>query len=74
MKCAAGTEEYSNAAKVGMFLENPGALCKRGTFTGELLFDWLAVDIVWKRIESFGLVLREPTRDPRIYENFEAKT
>lgn len=56
-----------------MFLESVGALYKHGTFSEELLFDWLAVDIVWKRIESFGLGLREATRDPRIYENFEAK-
>jgi hypothetical protein len=71
-KYPAGTEEYRDASKVCMYLESVGALYKHGLFSEELLFDWVAVDVVWERIKGFALGLREGAGDPRLYENFEA--
>ena len=71
-KYPAGTEEYRYASKVCMYLESVGALYKHGLFSEELLFDWVAVDIVWERIKGFALGLREAADNPRLYENFEA--
>jgi len=67
-----GSEGYGNASKIGGWHETLGTLYKHGLFNEELLFDWLAVGLVWDRIKGFALGVREQTGEPRIYENFEA--
>ena len=67
-----GSEGFSEATKICGWFETIGTLYKRGLFNEELLFDWLAVYIVWDRIKGFALGWREQTGEPRIYENFEA--
>jgi hypothetical protein len=37
----------------------------------ELLFDWIAVAMVWNRIKGFALGARKEAGEPRLYENFE---
>jgi hypothetical protein len=68
-----GHRGVEHRRKGGTFLESPGALEEHGRLSEELLFDWLGVDIVRKRIESSSLELREATRNPQICENFEVK-
>jgi hypothetical protein len=67
-----GSEGFANASKICKWYETIGTLYKNGLFNEELLFDWLAVYPVWDRIKGFALGWRQQTREPRIYENFEA--
>lgn len=67
-----GSEEYGKAAKICGYYETIGTLYKNGLFNGELLFDWLAVHLVWNRIKDFALGVRKEVEESRLYENFEA--
>ena len=67
-----GNEGYTKASKICGWYETIGTLYKQGLFNEELLFDWLAVALVWDRIKGFALGWREQTGEPRLYENFEA--
>ena len=67
-----GTEGYRNATKVCNWFETLGTLYKHGLFNEELLFDWLAVDLMWERLKGFALAVRQHHDEPRMYENFEA--
>ena len=71
-KYPAGSEEYGKASKIVGAMETLGTLYKHGLFNEELLFDWLAVSMVWDRISGFALGIREVADAPRLYENFEA--
>jgi len=67
-----GSEGFVNASKICGMFETIGTLYKHELFNEELLFDWLAVGLVWDRIKGFALGCREQTGEPRVYENFEA--
>ena len=67
-----GSEGAVKAGKVLGWYETLGTLYKHGLFNEELLFDWLAVSLVWDRIKGYALGLREQVGEPRMYENFEA--
>lgn len=67
-----GSEGFANASSICSWFETIGTLYKQGLFNEELLFDWLAVDLVWDRIKGFALGWREQTGAAGIYENFEA--
>ncbi len=67
-----GSEGNEKAAKICGYHETIGTLYKNGLFNEELLFDWLAVYLVWDRIKNFAIGLREEAREPRLFENFEA--
>jgi hypothetical protein len=67
-----GSEGFAEANKICGWFETIGTLYKRGLFNEELLFDWLAVTLVWDRVKGFALGWREQTGEPRMYENFEA--
>ncbi len=71
-KHARGSEGRMNANKVCQFYETLGTLYKQDLFSGELLFDWLALDSTWNRVKAFALGVRQDAADPRLYENFEA--
>lgn len=71
-KCPPGSEEFAKAVKICGWYETIGTLYKQGLFNEELLFDWLAVALVWDRIKGFAFGWRKETGEPRIYENFEA--
>ena len=68
----AGSEGFLNVSTVCNWFETIGTLYKQGLFNEELLFDWLAVNLVWDRIKGFALGMREQVGEPRLYENFEA--
>lgn len=67
-----GSEEYSNVMKICGWMELLGAFYKHKLINEELLFDWLAVDLVWERLKGFAIGVRDKAEDPRLYENFEA--
>jgi hypothetical protein len=67
-----GSDGYLRASTVCGYFETVGTLHKHGLLSESLLFDWLAVSMVWKRLEGFILGLRRQVDEPRLYENFEA--
>ena len=67
-----GSEGFANASKICGWLETIGTLYKHELFNEELLFDWLAIGLIWDRIKGFALGYREQTGEPRMYENFAA--
>ena len=67
-----GSEGYHKATAICMWMETIGTLYKQGLFSGELLFDWLAVGAMWNRMNGFALGEREKLGMPLLWENFEA--
>lgn len=67
-----GSEGNAKVNKILGWYETIGTLYKQGLFNEELLFDWLAVYIVWDRVKEIALGWREQSGNPRINENFEA--
>ena len=51
--------------------ETAGTLYRNGLFSGDLLFDWMAVTAAWDRVKGYALGAREEAGDPRLFENFE---
>lgn len=67
-----GSKNFAKVSNVCSWYETIGTLYKQGLFNEELLFDWLAVYLVWDRVMGFAIGVREQTGEPRMYENFEA--
>ena len=67
-----GSEEYSKFSKICGHFETIGTLWKHKLINEELLFDWLAVDMVWNRVKGVALGVRQESGEPRLFENFEA--
>jgi hypothetical protein len=67
-----GSEGYRKATDLCMWMETIGTLYKQGLFSGELLFDWLAVGFMWNGLKGFALGEREKFGLPSLWENFEA--
>lgn len=67
-----GSEGQLKISKICGYFETLGTLYKHGLFNADLLFDWLAVSMVWDRIKGYALGLRQATRYPAMHENFEA--
>lgn len=67
-----GSDGYLKASRICGAFETIGTLYKYKLFNKELLFDWLAVAMVWNRIKGFALGMRKEAGEPRLYENFEA--
>jgi hypothetical protein len=68
----AGSKEQAYVTTVAGWFETVGTLVKHGLFNEELVHDWLAIELVWKRLEGVLLGMREEAHEPRLYENFEA--
>ena len=58
--------------KVCNYFETLGTLWKHGLLNEDLLFDWLAVSMVWERVKNIPLGMRQDSGNSRLYENFEA--
>lgn len=71
-KCPLGSEGHLKAYKICAYFEMIGTLHKHRLLNEELLFDWLAVSLVWDKIKRFSLEMRLMTSEPRLFENFEA--
>jgi hypothetical protein len=67
-----GSEGTLIAAKVCGYFETLATLWKHGLLNEELVFDWLAVSMIWDRIKSYAIGVRQAAGNPRLYENFEA--
>jgi hypothetical protein len=67
-----GSEEHARASDICGWFETVGAIYKHGLLNADLLFDWIAVSLVWDRIQNFARGERERFGSPSIYENFEA--
>lgn len=67
-----GSKENIAASKICGYFETIGTLWKHGLINEDLLFDWLAVEMVWDRIKGFALGVRQIANEPRLHENFEA--
>lgn len=66
------TEGSIKVMKICTYLETLGTLWKHGLLNEELIFDWVAVSMVWERIKNIPLGLRQDFGNPRLFENFEA--
>jgi len=66
-----GSDGNLSASKICGYFETLGTLYKHGLFNEDLLFDWLAVSMVWERIKGFALGVRQESGNARLYENFE---
>lgn len=67
-----GTEGGIKLMKICGYYETLGTLWKHGLLNEELIFDWIAVSMVWERVKNIPLGLRQDAGNPRLYENFEA--
>jgi hypothetical protein len=67
-----GSEGCLKANKVLGYFETLGTLYKHGLLNEDLLFDWVAVSMVWDKIKDIALGMRQETGEPRLHENFEA--
>jgi hypothetical protein len=67
-----GSAGNVKVSTVAAWYETVGTLYKHGLLNGELLFDWLAIDLLWQRLEGLALLTREQTGDAKMFENFEA--
>jgi hypothetical protein len=67
-----GSEGHLKAYSICSYFETIGTLYRHGLLNETLLFDWLAVSLIWDRIKRFPLEIRLMTGEPRLYENFEA--
>ncbi len=67
-----GSEGTLKASEICGYFETLGTLWKHGLLNEDLLFDWIAVSMVWNRIKDYALGVREQSGNPRLYENFQA--
>jgi hypothetical protein len=67
-----GSQEFTLARRACAFYETLGTLWKHGLFHEDLLFDWLSIDYMWRRLKGFALGLRAEVGSPALYEHFEA--
>ena len=71
-KYPAGSKEYGEVKKVCGWYETIGTFYKQKLFNEDLLFDWLATNVRWKRIENFVQGVRNEMGEQKMYQNFEA--
>ena len=67
-----GSDEFGKVSKVLGAIETIGALWNNGLFNEKLLFDWMAVEMVWGRLGGIAVGLREARGRAKLYEHFEA--
>lgn len=67
-----GSKGFEQVNKLAGWYETVATLVKNGLLSDELVYDWLAVELNWRRIEGILLGLREESGEPRLFENFQA--
>jgi hypothetical protein len=67
-----GSEGARKLSVIGNYFETIGTLWKQGLLNEGLIFDWLAVSLVWGRVKECFLHIRAEAGAPRLFENFEA--
>jgi pyruvate/2-oxoglutarate dehydrogenase complex dihydrolipoamide acyltransferase (E2) component len=63
--------EEQDIHRILAYFETIGTLYRNNLISEDLLFDWLAVDMVWGRVKGFVAGFRRETGSARMYENFE---
>jgi hypothetical protein len=53
------------------YFETAGTLYRNDLFSGDLLFDWMAVTAAWDRVKGYALGVRQEAGDTSLFENFE---
>jgi hypothetical protein len=71
-KYPTGSEGARKLLTIGNYCETLGTLWKQGLLNEGLIFDWLAVSMVWARVKDCLLHIRLESGNRRMYENFEA--
>ena len=66
-----GSVEELRLGNVLGFYETIGTLYKHGLINEDLLFDWLAISVVWDRVKGVVKGIQAAV-GPAMYENFEA--
>lgn len=64
------TQEQGVTRMIGYF-ETIGTLLRNNLINEDLVYDWLAVDMVWNRVKGYVLGHRRESGNARMYENFE---
>lgn len=67
-----GSGKFGKVNRVLGAFETVGALWHNGLFNEKLLFDWMAVGMVWNRVGGIALGIREAAGNQSLYEHFEA--
>ena len=67
-----GSGKFGKVLKVLNAFETVGALWNNGLLNEKLLFDWMAVRMVWNKVSGIALGIREAAENPSLYEHFEA--
>lgn len=64
-----GDEQFLTICR---FYETVGALWRHDLINERLLFDWLAIALVWERLEAVAIGHRSERANETLWENFEA--
>jgi hypothetical protein len=67
-----GSKGFEQVTKLAGWYETVATLVKNGLLSDELVHDWLAVEMSWRRLEGILAGMREESGEPRLYENFQA--
>jgi hypothetical protein len=67
-----GSGEYGMLSDCLGLNETIGTLHKHRLINEDLLFDWLAISVVWNRVKGVAIGEREAAGNPALWENFEA--
>jgi hypothetical protein len=67
-----GSKGFEQVNKVAGWYETIATLVKNDLLSAELVHDWLAVEMTWRRLEGILVGMREESGEPRLYENFQA--
>ena len=49
-----GSPEYGRVTKVCGWFESIGTLYQQDLLSGELIFDWLTLELPWRRLKNFA--------------------
>ncbi len=67
-----GSKEFGYIRTLAGFYETVGTLVKNELINEDLVLDWLAVHMVWNRLEGLLTGMRDEAGEPRLWENFQA--
>ena len=71
-KFPAGSKGDRYVSQICGWFETIGALWVNGLLNEKLIRDWIAADMVWGRVKSYAVGIRELYNEPKLYEHFEA--
>jgi len=69
---APGSKGFEQVNKTAGWYETIATLVKNDLLSAELVHDWLAVEMTWRRLEGILVGMREESGEPRLFENFQA--